>query len=134
MSVTAEADLGGDRGGASVAGFILALPIGLFLAAGFAVAPLTGTRGASGVRLERTVNPNIDPPASLARLPRIGLTRAHALVSYRRQRQQDGYAAFCEPNDLQRVTGIGPKTVEGIEPWLRFDAETCPTPTPSEGP
>lgn len=134
MSVTAEADLGGDRGDTSVAGFILSLAIGTLLTVGFAVAPLGGRHGGSHVRLETTVNPNTDPPASLARLPRIGLTRARAVVNYRRQRQQDGFVAFCEPDDLQRVTGIGPKTVEGIGPWLRFDADTTPAPAPSQSP
>jgi len=66
VSVTAEADPGGNRGDTSVAGFIFALAIGLFLTVGFAVAPLGGRHGGSRFRLETTVNPNTDPSASLA--------------------------------------------------------------------
>jgi DNA uptake protein ComE-like DNA-binding protein len=134
VSLRAQTDLCRSGRDASVAGCVVALALGVSLAVGLAVAPLRGAHERVLVRLETTVNPNTDPPASLARLPRIGLTRARAVVNYRRQRQQDGSVAFREPDDLQRVTGIGPKTVEGIGPWLRFDAETTPVPAPSQGP
>ncbi|MCP4039183.1 MAG: hypothetical protein GY944_14420 [bacterium] len=41
-------------------------------------------------------------------LPRIGPTRAAAIVRARSQ------ARFTSPADLQRVSGIGPRTVEGL--------------------
>ncbi len=134
MSLRAQTDLCRSGRDTSIAGGVVALALGVFLAVSWAVAPLRGAHERVPVRLETTVNPNTDPPASLARLPRIGLTRARALVNYRRQRQRDGSVAFCKPDDLQHVTGIGPKTVEAIGPWLRFGAETTPAPAPSQGP
>jgi hypothetical protein len=134
VSLRAQTDFCRSGRDASVAGGVVALALGGLLAVGLAVAPLRGAHERVPVKIEMTVNPNTDPPASLARLPRIGLTRARALVNYRRQRQRDGSVAFCEPDDLQHVTGIGPKTVEGIGPWLRFDEDMAPAPAPSEGP
>jgi DNA uptake protein ComE-like DNA-binding protein len=29
--------------------------------------------------------------------------------------------AFKSLGDLQRIRGIGPKTAEGLAPWLQFD-------------
>lgn len=134
MSLAAQTDLHRNGRDTSVAGCVAALALGVLLAVGLAVAPLRGAHERVPVKIETTVNPNTDPPASLARLPRIGLTRARALVDYRRQKQRDGSVAFCEPDDLQHVTGIGPKTVEGIGPWLRFDEDMAPAPAPATRP
>ena len=35
--------------------------------------------------------------------------------------QNNGTPAFQNPNDLQKVKGIGPKTVENIREWLKFE-------------
>jgi competence protein ComEA len=50
----------------------------------------------------------------LAQLPRIGETLARRIVE---SRQHDG--PFLDHDDLQRVRGIGPRTVERIRPYLR---------------
>lgn len=49
----------------------------------------------------------------LVQLPGIGETLARRIVE---SRQADG--PFVEHGDLQRVRGIGPKTLEGVRPYL----------------
>ena len=49
----------------------------------------------------------------LTLLPNIGETLAKRIVA---SRQQDG--PFLDNDDLMRVNGIGPRTLEGIRPYL----------------
>ena len=104
----------------------VALVVGVFLGAAVAfhfVAGLWTDAGGWAVRLEDRVNPNTASVGSLVRLPGIGLTRATAIVAFRDAFAAEGGdgAAFRCPSDLQQIRGIGPKTVEGLAPWLRFD-------------
>ncbi len=50
----------------------------------------------------------------LAQLPGIGEKRAKQIVD---SRKTDG--PFLDNDDLTRVRGIGPKTLEGVRPYLR---------------
>lgn len=50
----------------------------------------------------------------LVQLPGIGPTLAQRIVESRRTR-----GPFIDHNDLRRVRGIGPKTLEQIRPYLR---------------
>lgn len=79
--------------------------------------------GGDEIQLAEKINPNDAPIASLVRLPGIGVVRAEAIVAYRKHfaEQEDGSAAFQDCNDLQKVKGIGPKTVQDISEWLRFE-------------
>lgn len=75
------------------------------------------------VSLKNRINPNYASPASLVRLDNIGYVRAEAIVGYRQQQSgfyQDG-VVFKRAGDLQKIKGIGPKTVETIEGWLDFE-------------
>lgn len=79
--------------------------------------------GGDDIRLGERINPNDAPIASLVRLPGIGIGRAEAIVAYReyfREREGDG-VVFGDCNDLQEVKGIGPKTVQDLREWLRFE-------------
>ena len=49
----------------------------------------------------------------LAQLPDIGEVTARKIVASRKSQ-----GPFADPDDLQRVRGIGPKTVERIRPYL----------------
>jgi competence protein ComEA len=104
-------------------GFLLAVCVGLVLSLGFLAGVLRQGAGSLPERPEGRVNPNDAPVASLVRLPGIGLTRARAIVTLREHLQEQGTGgpAFHRAEDLQQVKGIGPATVEGIRPWLRFD-------------
>ena len=76
----------------------------------------------SKIHLENRVNPNDAPVESLIRLPGIGVSRARAIVKYR-----EGIfcisgvnQVFLNCNDLQKVKGIGPKTVQNLNGLLKF--------------
>jgi competence ComEA-like helix-hairpin-helix protein len=55
--------------------------------------------------------------ADLALLPGIGEVRARNIAESRRRE-----GPFPDVESLDRVRGIGPKTVEGLRPWLTVDA------------
>jgi competence ComEA-like helix-hairpin-helix protein len=75
------------------------------------------------IQLDEKINPNIAPAGSLMRLPGIGLSRAEAVVVYRENfgEKERNSPAFRDANDLQKVRGIGPKTVQNISEWLKFE-------------
>jgi hypothetical protein len=75
------------------------------------------------VKLDSRINPNDAPIESLVRLPGLGIGRAGVIIAYRDDfnEKNDGSPAFHNCNDLQKVKGIGLKTVQNISEWLRFD-------------
>jgi hypothetical protein len=112
------------RGPVQSLGFAAGLGLAVFLALGFAGQAFRN-RGPDGARCEpERINPNDAPPASLMRLPGVGLTRARAIVEYRDRSaaQPPGRPAFADGQDIQQVRGFGPATVEEILPWLQFPA------------
>jgi competence ComEA-like helix-hairpin-helix protein len=77
---------------------------------------------AGAVELESRINPNNASTASLVRLPQIGPNRAAAIIAYRESISRSGSrAAFRGCDDLRKVKGIGPKTVENLRKWLKFE-------------
>ena len=74
-------------------------------------------------RLNNRINPNNASVASMARLPGIGIAKAEAIVAYRNNIHDINAEnqPFKSANDLQLVKGIGPKTVENISEWLKFE-------------
>ncbi|MEO1130238.1 MAG: helix-hairpin-helix domain-containing protein [Planctomycetota bacterium] len=64
--------------------------------------------------LMRTVDVNTAPAAALQLLPMIGPKRAAAIV-----KDRDARGPYRTLDDLQRVHGIGPRTVKEIEPFAR---------------
>ena len=79
------------------------------------------------VAIPQTINPNHAPLGSLIRLPGVGPARAQAIVDFRQrqQKKRPGLHAFREAWDLARIKGIGPKTVQGIDPWLELGTNCC---------
>jgi competence ComEA-like helix-hairpin-helix protein len=75
------------------------------------------------IEFEGRINPNYAPIESLVRLPGLGIGKAGAVVAYRENYNEKnaGDRAFHNCNDLQKVKGVGPKTVQNISEWLRFD-------------
>jgi len=104
-------------------GFLVAVCAGIVLSAAFAAAALHRRGACPQIQLSGRINPNDASEASLARLPGIGPTRARAIIVLReRLHGQDGRSpVFREPDDLAQVKGIGPATVAGLRPWLRFE-------------
>jgi len=69
-----------------------------------------------------SINPNTAELESLVRLPDIGFSRAQAIIEYRDSFIKDNSKlAFETPNDLQKVAGIGPKTVQNVKELLEFE-------------
>jgi competence protein ComEA len=68
------------------------------------------------------IDPNVADAPTLAALPVIGPRRAQAIVEYRETFLQDhpGGVAFEQLEDLTRVKGIGPATIEQVRPYLIF--------------
>jgi competence ComEA-like helix-hairpin-helix protein len=75
------------------------------------------------IELEGRINPNDAPIESLIRLPGLGIGRAGAIVAYRENinGKKATSPAFQNRDDLQKIKGIGPKTVQNISEWLKFD-------------
>ena len=71
--------------------------------------------------LDVRINPNTARLESLIRLPGVGPTRAKAIVEYRKA--CGGGEVFKNADDLQKIKGIGPKTVEKFRDYLYFDTE-----------
>jgi len=101
-----------------VAGCLAVILCLCFVLAGVAADSVAGTP-----QLEQRINPNDATPASLIRLPGVGLSRAQAIVTYRQQFRHNGKgdAAFKDCNDLDNVKGIGPATVRDMCAWLKFE-------------
>ena len=67
------------------------------------------------------INPNTAEIDSLIRLPDIGFSRAEAIIEYRNNFvNNEKRTAFGSPDDLQKVAGIGPKTVQNVKELLEF--------------
>lgn len=62
------------------------------------------------------ININTAGPAELDTLPRIGPALAQRIIDFR-----DANGPFRSLQDLERVSGIGPKTVERLAPHITFD-------------
>ena len=102
--------------------FVLSIFAAFCFCLGFA-SEFVGTGQSCEIELEIRVNPNYAPIESLVRLPGIGVSRAGAIVAYREKFSDTdgGNPVFQSSNDLQKVRGIGPKTVQNIGEWLKFE-------------
>jgi competence ComEA-like helix-hairpin-helix protein len=102
--------------------FVTAAAVSVLLVAGFTFFEAAGSGQFFEIELDGRINPNESPASSLARLPGIGASLSRRIVSYREKWiKQYGAAAFQTSDDLEKVKGIGPKTVQNINPWLKFE-------------
>lgn len=103
--------------------FVISVGICTVFSVGFVVSSFVILRQPRQIQLDDTINPNDAPAASLMRLPSIGLSRAEAIVAYRNDVAKKGgdNRVFRDSNDLQKVRGIGPTTVQNIGRWLKFE-------------
>lgn len=102
--------------------FVIGVCVCVFLCGVFAASDCLGGRMSDEIELSDRINPNEAVVGSLVRLPGIGMGRAWGIVSYREAAFEEGRsAAFGNCSDLQKVRGIGPKTVEKIGEWLEFE-------------
>ena len=73
--------------------------------------------------MNNRINPNNAEVESLIRLPDIGYSRAEAIIQYRDMyiKNNSNKRAFKTSDDLQNIKGIGPKTIQNMSQWLKFD-------------
>jgi len=109
--------------GIQIAGYKVAVVTAVILFLCFAFSGRAENSTQSKIELQNKINPNVAPAESLARLPGIGVTRANAIVEYRRQFRKNnrGDLTFKGCSDLDNVRGIGPKTVSNVCEYLRFE-------------
>lgn len=81
-------------------------------------------RGPARLLFGRTLDVNHADPRALESLPRIGPSRAASIEAARRM------LPFSSLDDLQRVSGIGPRTVEGLEGWAHASVASVPDSLP----
>jgi hypothetical protein len=80
---------------------------------------LPSVRGPARRLFDLPLDPNRASPSSLETLPGIGPSRAAALARARLS------APFCDLADLERVPGIGPRTLEKLSGLLEIDPSAC---------
>lgn len=86
---------------------------------------LDGARSAAVSPTVDRVDPNVAPWWELTILPRIGEQTARQIVRYRRSvtessNDSNDARAFRHAADLERIRGIGPRTVQRMARYLRF--------------
>ncbi|MCH7926359.1 MAG: helix-hairpin-helix domain-containing protein [Candidatus Dadabacteria bacterium] len=101
--------------------FLLSIFIAAIFSAVFAASLFARTSSQNQIELLTAINPNTAPAASLIRLPGIGITRASAIIEYRKN--FPGNEAYLVADDLQKIHGIGPKTAQKISKYLNFSNE-----------
>ena len=84
---------------------------------GSAAGPARPLRGPARLLFGGRIDLNRASASTLEVLPGIGPRRAAAIVEARGQRR------FERVGDLQRVVGIGPRTVEGLSGWVEVEPE-----------
>lgn len=99
--------------------FVISVWVCALLSLSFAASSFVAVGQPSVIELDEKINPNEAQIASLVRLPGIGVSRADAIVVYRNNFINK--AAFRNSDDLQKVKGIGPITVQNISQWLKFE-------------
>lgn len=118
------------RGGAALAlaAFLLALPLvreaGRKARPGWAAKAQGELTAVGGLLFGEGLDPNGASALELTVLPGIGPARAEAIVAHRTR------SPFCHPTDLERVPGLGPRTVARLSDWLAIEpGPGCPAPS-----
>lgn len=117
----------------------LVLEPGITVAASCPAGTQNAASSQSASPLDQRIDPNTASWSELTRLPRIGEQIAKRIVEYRQSHRpattpasDSGGATsppvFTCPQDLGKIRGIGPKTVELIAPHLKLP------PPPATGP
>ncbi len=104
----------------------LAFIISVFIAVSVSLGIISNLKSTSRqclTEVDDNINPNNASIESLIRLPGLGISRAEAIVSYRKRfsNQEQSRPVYQRCEDLQKVKGIGPQTVKNISQWLKFE-------------
>jgi competence protein ComEA len=98
----------------------------IVLAALVVLAGQPSPAAAKKLSLGETVDLNAAGYDDLLRVPGIGKVRARAILEHR-----EGHGPFASVADLDKVKGIGKKSLKKLVPWLRVGGTTTPPPTPA---
>lgn len=101
---------------------VVALTALLFLGA------LPSPAAAKKLSLGETIDVNTAGYDDWLRVPGVGKTRARAILEYR-----ENHGPFASVDDLDKVKGIGRKSLKKLRPWLRIGgkpASAVTTPPP----
>jgi len=108
---------------------LIALGIGYLLGRSFTADPVRRT--ADDTAVADNAGPRLDlnraTRGELALIQGLGPARAQSIEDYRRQ-----HGAFHSVDDVRKVPGIGPKTLDRIRPWLFVDDVAVEPPPPSD--
>jgi len=110
----------GERTAMQSAAFVTAVIVCCVFAVFFSAFHFVRAAGNCDLVLDEKINPNTACAGGLIRLPNVGPSRAMAIIEYRNS-CDEAQKAFKTGTDLQKIKGIGPKTVESITPWLCFE-------------
>ena len=82
------------------------------------------TKAPRALDLEDQLDPNTARASDLAALPNLGPAMARKIIEDRDHFQKDHphQAPYQKLEDLMRIKGIGPATLENLRPYLRFPA------------
>ena len=86
-------------------------------------------QGPRAAELQDQLDPNTATAEDLSALPNLGPAMARKIIEDREQFQKDhpNQPAYKSLNDLSRIKGIGPATLENLKPYLKFPS-TQPSP------
>jgi len=110
----------GERTDMQSTAFVTAVIVCCVFAVFFSAFHFVRAAGNCDFVLDEKINPNTACAGSLIRLPNVGPSRAMAIIEYRNS-CDEAQKAFKTGADLQKIKGIGPKTVESVTPWLCFE-------------
>ena len=104
-------------------GFILAMFICLTICSAIIINYLSKQNyPQKPLNIKSKINPNTAPVGSLTRLTGIGLIKASDIVEYRKSyKKKNNSRPFNNADDLQKIRGIGPKTVEKLRNYIEID-------------
>jgi DNA uptake protein ComE-like DNA-binding protein len=102
--------------------FILAAGLAVCVTVGLAVLSFSEERQSVEISFDERINPNDAPIESLIRLPGIGVDRAEAIKAYRDNwARGNAVPAFRNCEDLAKVKGLSPTTINNMEEFLKFE-------------
>ncbi len=81
------------------------------------IPPSLASSGQQSPSAEQPLNVNTAPPKALDALPGIGPALSERIVTYRSTQRP-----FQRVDELERVSGIGPKTLSTLRPMVRVTA------------
>ncbi len=81
------------------------------------IPPSLASSGPQSPSAEQPLNVNTAPPKALDALPGIGPALSERIVTYRSTQRP-----FQRVDELERVSGIGPKTLSTLRPMVRVTA------------